>query len=124
MVGLPLGGPSMRTPASNYGEAGFRMAHRLITRALSVPAASVHWYDKPGTVASLTLLPVIGVPVRGTRLDGVNSLLSIVQMPRGVPVATVAINHSTNAALLAIRMLEISDTDLVSRLFSSFLFFL
>ncbi|KAJ4906929.1 phosphoribosylaminoimidazole carboxylase family protein / AIR carboxylase family protein [Raphanus sativus] len=70
----------------------------------------------PGMVASLTPLPVIGVPVRATRLDGVDSLLSIVQMPRGVPVATVAINNSTNAALLAIRMLGISDTDLVSRM--------
>ncbi|KAG2326531.1 hypothetical protein Bca4012_035484 [Brassica carinata] len=107
------------------------MAHRLITRALSVPGASVHWYDKPetppvgiimrtrfsetgGMVASLTPLPVIGVPVRATRLDGVDSLLSIVQMPRGVPVATVALNNSTSAALLAIRMLGISDTDLVS----------
>ncbi|CAN6829203.1 unnamed protein product [Brassica oleracea] len=61
-------------------------------------------------VASLTPLLVIGVPVRATCLDGVDSLLSIVQMPRGVPVATVAINNSTNAALLAIRMLRISDT--------------
>ncbi|CAF1700378.1 phosphoribosylaminoimidazole carboxylase, chloroplastic [Brassica napus] len=236
VVGLPLGDPSMRTPASimynllgeDDGEAGFRLAHRLIARALSVPGASVHWYDKPemrkqrkmghitlvgksigvleqrlhcilneqsrqlhdiaetprvgiimgsdsdlpvmkdaakildmfgvtyevkivsahrtpemmfsyassahsrgvqviiagaggaahlpGMVASLTPLPVIGVPVRATRLDGVDALLSIVQMPRGVPVATVAINNSTNAALLAIRMLGISDTDLVSRM--------
>ncbi|KAJ4906934.1 hypothetical protein Rs2_10592 [Raphanus sativus] len=233
VVGLPLGDPSMRTPASimynilgeDDGEAGFRLSHRLIARALSVPGASVHWYDKPemrkqrkmghitlvgqsigvleqrlqcilseqshqvhetprvgiimgsdsdlpvmkdaakildmfgvtyevkivsahrtpemmfsyatsahsrgvqviiagaggaahlpGMVASLTPLPVIGVPVRATRLDGVDSLLSIVQMPRGVPVATVAINNSTNAALLAIRMLGISDTDLVSRM--------
>ncbi|CAN6837189.1 unnamed protein product [Brassica oleracea] len=61
-------------------------------------------------VASLTPLLVIGVPVRATCLDGVDSLLSIVQMPRGVPVATVAINNSANAALLAIRMLRISDT--------------
>lgn len=233
MVGLPLGDPSMRTPASimynilgeDDGEAGFKLAHRLIARALCIPGASVHWYDKPemrkqrkmghitlvgqsmgileqrlqcilseqshqvhetprvaiimgsdtdlpvmkdaakildlfgvthevkivsahrtpemmytyatsahsrgvqviiagaggaahlpGMVASLTPLPVIGVPVRATRLDGVDSLLSIVQMPRGVPVATVAINNATNAALLAVRMLGISDTDLVSRM--------
>ncbi|CAA0358141.1 unnamed protein product [Arabidopsis thaliana] len=70
----------------------------------------------PGMVASLTPLPVIGVPVQATRLDGVDSLLSIVQMPRGVPVVTVAINNATNAALLAVRMLGISDTDLVSRM--------
>ncbi|KAJ1657700.1 phosphoribosylaminoimidazole carboxylase ade2 [Dispira simplex] len=59
----------------------------------------------PGMVASMTPLPVIGVPVKGSSLDGVDSLYSIVQMPRGVPVATVAINNSTNAALLAVRML-------------------
>ncbi|KAJ3312721.1 phosphoribosylaminoimidazole carboxylase ade2 [Gonapodya sp. JEL0774] len=59
----------------------------------------------PGMVAAMTCLPVIGVPVKGSVLDGVDSLYSIVQMPRGIPVATVAINNSTNAALLAIRML-------------------
>ncbi|KAJ1913872.1 phosphoribosylaminoimidazole carboxylase ade2 [Tieghemiomyces parasiticus] len=59
----------------------------------------------PGMVASMTPLPVIGVPVKGSSLDGVDSLYSIVQMPRGVPVATVAINNSTNGALLAVRML-------------------
>jgi len=63
----------------------------------------------PGMVASCTTLPVIGVPVRGSNLEGMDSLLSIVQMPRGIPVATVAINNATNAALLAIRMLSISD---------------
>ncbi|ODQ64394.1 putative phosphoribosylaminoimidazole carboxylase [Nadsonia fulvescens var. elongata DSM 6958] len=59
----------------------------------------------PGMVAAMTTLPVIGVPVKGSVLDGVDSLHSIVQMPRGVPVATVAINNSTNAALLAVRIL-------------------
>lgn len=59
----------------------------------------------PGMLAAMTPLPVIGVPVRGSVLDGVDSLHSIVQMPRGVPVATVAINNSTNAALLAVRIL-------------------
>jgi len=63
----------------------------------------------PGMVASCTTLPVIGVPVRASNLEGMDSLLSIVQMPRGIPVATVAINNSTNAALLAIRMLSISN---------------
>ena len=65
----------------------------------------------PGMVASCTTLPVIGVPVRGSNLEGMDSLLSIVQMPRGIPVATVAINNATNAALLAIRMLSISDKE-------------
>ena len=63
----------------------------------------------PGMIAASTPLPVIGVPVKGSTLDGMDSLLSIVQMPRGVPVATVAINNSINAALLAARILGTSD---------------
>jgi phosphoribosylaminoimidazole carboxylase len=63
----------------------------------------------PGMVAAMTPLPVIGVPVKGSTLDGVDSLHSIVQMPRGIPVATVAINNATNAALLAIRILGTSE---------------
>ena len=64
----------------------------------------------PGMVASLTTLPVIGVPVPLTHLDGMDSLLSIVQMPAGVPVATVGIGNAKNAALLAARILGISDS--------------
>lgn len=63
----------------------------------------------PGMLASSTPLPVIGVPVKGSTLDGMDSLLSIVQMPRGVPVASVAINNSTNAALLAARIVGAND---------------
>lgn len=63
----------------------------------------------PGMVAAQTALPVIGVPVKGSTLDGVDSLHSIVQMPRGIPVASVAINNSTNAALLAVRILAAAD---------------
>lgn len=63
----------------------------------------------PGMLASETTVPVIGVPVKATHLDGVDSLHSIVQMPRGCPVATVGINNSTNAALLAVRILGTSD---------------
>lgn len=59
----------------------------------------------PGMVAAMTPLPVIGVPVKTSTLSGVDSLHSIVQMPRGVPVATVGIGNSTNAGLLAVRML-------------------
>eukprot|EP00250_Pteridium_aquilinum_P029702 c39978_g1_i1 orf=142-2100(+) len=66
----------------------------------------------PGMVAAMTPLPVIGVPVRGSSLDGIDSLLSIVQMPKGVPVATVAINNAMNAGLLAVRMLSASDENL------------
>jgi 5-(carboxyamino)imidazole ribonucleotide mutase len=63
----------------------------------------------PGMLAAVTTLPVIGVPVALARLDGLDSLLSIVQMPRGVPVATVAINGATNAGLLALRVLATSN---------------
>lgn len=70
----------------------------------------------PGMVAAMTPLPVIGVPVQTSSLGGLDSLLSIVQMPRGVPVATVAINNSRNAALLAIRILALSDPGLMQRL--------
>ncbi|PPR97988.1 hypothetical protein GOBAR_AA22669 [Gossypium barbadense] len=228
VVGLPLGDPSMKTPAAimynllgeDEGEPGFRVAHQLIARALEIPGATAHWYDKPemrrqrkmghitlvgpsvgilearlksmlreegyenpnevaprvgivmgsdsdlpvmkdaarilntfgvstevrivsahrtpelmysyassarergiqviiagagGMVASLTPLPVIGVPVRASTLDGIDSLLSIVQMPRGVPVATVAVNNATNAGLLAVRMLGVGDADLLAR---------
>lgn len=70
----------------------------------------------PGMLASVTTVPVIGVPVQLARLDGLDSLLSIVQMPRGVPVATVAINGATNAALLAARILSLSDERLADEL--------
>jgi 5-(carboxyamino)imidazole ribonucleotide mutase len=66
----------------------------------------------PGMLAATTTLPVIGVPVALARLDGMDSLLSIAQMPRGVPVATVAINGATNAALLAARILSIDNEEL------------
>jgi 5-(carboxyamino)imidazole ribonucleotide mutase len=67
-------------------------------------------------VASLTTVPVIGVPVLSRTLNGIDSLLSIVQMPSGVPVATMAIGGAANAALLAVRILSLSDKHLVARL--------
>lgn len=69
----------------------------------------------PGMVASLTPLPVIGVPVQTRTLQGVDSLYSIVQMPAGIPVATVAIGNATNAGLLAVRILASHDADLLAR---------
>lgn len=63
----------------------------------------------PGMVASMTTLPVVGVPVKSKALNGLDSLLSIVQMPAGVPVATVAINGAKNAALVAVRILALHD---------------
>ncbi|QCE07440.1 phosphoribosylaminoimidazole carboxylase [Vigna unguiculata] len=235
VVGLPLGDPSLKTPAAimynilgeEEGELGFQLAHELMKRALAIPGASVHWYDKPemrkqrkmghitivgpslnniesnlaillegkrlhdktavaprvgiimgsdsdlpvmksaaeilemfgvphevrivsahrtpelmfsyassahergiqviiagaggaahlpGMVAALTPLPVVGVPVRASTLDGLDSLLSIVQMPRGVPVATVAVNNATNAGLLAVRILGVANDNLLSRM--------
>lgn len=66
----------------------------------------------PGMTASMTCLPVIGVPVRSKTLDGLDSLLSIVQMPAGVPVATVAVDGARNAGLLALRILALSRPEL------------
>ena len=70
----------------------------------------------PGMLASVTSLPVIGVPVPLAKLDGLDSLLSIVQMPRGVPVATMAIGGAENAGLMALRILAVSDPALTTRL--------
>ncbi|WP_406037823.1 5-(carboxyamino)imidazole ribonucleotide mutase [Micromonospora sp. NBC_00898] len=70
----------------------------------------------PGMVASVTPLPVIGVPVPLKHLDGMDSLLSIVQMPAGVPVATVSIGNARNAGLLAVRILAASDRALLKRM--------
>lgn len=70
----------------------------------------------PGMVAAKTWLPVIGVPVKSRALNGLDSLLSIVQMPKGVPVATVAIDGAANAGLLAARILALQDAALADRL--------
>jgi len=70
----------------------------------------------PGMVASMTPLPVIGVPVALAHLDGLDSMLSIVQMPAGVPVATVAVGNARNAGLLAVRVLATSDDALRDRM--------
>ncbi len=70
----------------------------------------------PGVIAANTILPVIGVPIKGPVLDGVDALLSIVQMPPGIPVATVAINGAMNAAMLAIQIMANADKLLADRL--------
>ena len=69
-----------------------------------------------GVIAAYTTLPVIGIPIKSSTLDGLDALLSTVQMPGGVPVATVAIDGAKNAALLAIEMLAIEDADLERKL--------
>ncbi|ORX70446.1 Phosphoribosylaminoimidazole carboxylase [Linderina pennispora] len=93
-----------RTPDRMFEYA--RSAHTRGLKAIIAGAGGAA--HLPGMVAALTPLPVIGVPVKGRCLDGVDSLHSIVQMPRGVPVATVAINNSDNAGLLAVRILGAS----------------
>lgn len=70
----------------------------------------------PGMVASHTVLPVVGVPIQTKAFQGLDSLLSIVQMPAGIPVATVAVNGGKNAGLLAARILAVADSDLADRL--------
>ena len=70
----------------------------------------------PGMAAAMTTLPVIGVPIRSKALNGLDSLLFIVQMPSGIPVATMAIDGAKNAALLAISILALQDRELASRL--------
>ena len=90
-------------------EYGSRAAERGLRVIIAGAGGAAHL---PGMLASLTPLPVIGVPVSVGSLDGMDSLLSIVQMPAGVPVATVAIGNARNAGLLAVRMLAIADEDL------------
>ncbi len=70
----------------------------------------------PGVLAAFTTLPVIGLPIKSSTLDGLDSLLSIVQMPKGVPVATVAIDGADNAALLAVQMLSLAHEELRTKL--------
>lgn len=69
-----------------------------------------------GAIAANTTIPVIGIPCKSTNLDGIDALLSTVQMPSGIPVATVAINGAVNAALLAAQILAVSDSELASKL--------
>lgn len=70
----------------------------------------------PGMAAAISVLPVIGVPIKTKNLDGLDSLLSIVQMPPGIPVATVAINGAKNAGLLALKILALSDNKISTKL--------
>jgi 5-(carboxyamino)imidazole ribonucleotide mutase len=109
-------------------EVGVYSAHRTPQRMLDYAATAASRGLKaiiagaggaahlPGMVASATVLPVIGVPVPLKYLDGMDSLLSIVQMPAGVPVATVSIGGARNAGLLAVRILAAGNPDLQSRM--------
>jgi 5-(carboxyamino)imidazole ribonucleotide mutase len=95
----------------------FRYAEGAAARGLRVIVAGAGGAAHlPGMLASKTLLPVIGVPMPTQHLGGLDSLLSIVQMPRGIPVATVAIGNAENAALLAAEILALGDPALAERL--------
>lgn len=101
-----------RTPdrMHEFGKQARARGHKVLIAAAGGAA------HLPGMLAATTTLPVIGVPVANTALSGVDALLSIVQMPKGVPVATVAIGQSANAALLAAQILALSDAALGERL--------
>ncbi len=70
----------------------------------------------PGVIAASTTLPVIGVPIKGSALDGMDAMLSIIQMPPGIPVATVGVNGAMNAAILAVEIMALSDSSLAQRM--------
>lgn len=137
LVGIIMGSDSdlstMRAAADALSEYGIAHEVRVIS-AHRTPLAMVEYAQAaagrglkviiagaggaahlPGMTASLTTLPVIGVPVPLATLDGLDSLLSIVQMPAGIPVATVAIGNARNAGLLAVRMLAAHDPALASK---------
>jgi 5-(carboxyamino)imidazole ribonucleotide mutase len=91
----------------------FEYAHAAVERGLRVIIAGAGGAAHlPGMTASMTVLPVIGVPVPLGQLDGLDSLMSIVQMPAGIPVATVAVGNARNAGLLAVRILATADEKL------------
>lgn len=94
----------------NYGRSAHQRGLKVI---IAGAGGAAHL---PGMLAALTPLPVIGVPVPLKYLDGMDSLLSIVQMPAGVPVATVAIGNARNAGLLAVRILGCADPELAARM--------
>ena len=131
VVGIAMGSdsdwPTMRAAAELLDRFGVANEARVLS-AHRTPQAMLDWgraaagrglrvviagaggaAHLPGMLAAVTTLPVIGVPVALQTLDGLDSLLSIVQMPTGVPVATVAIGNAANAGLLAVRILGISD---------------
>ena len=92
-------------------------SHDAQTRGIKVIIAGAGMAAAlPGVIAANTTLPVIGVPIKGSCLDGMDALFSIVQMPPGIPVATVGVNASQNAAILAVEILALSDPLVAERL--------
>ena len=101
-----------RTPDRlfEYGQTAIKRGLKVI---IAGAGGAAHL---PGMIASLTTLPVIGVPIKGKNLEGMDSLLSIVQMPPGIPVATMAINGAKNAGILALKILAVHDNNLQKKL--------
>ena len=101
-----------RTPdaVESFAKGAKSRGIRVIIAAAGMAAAL------PGVIAASTSLPVIGVPIKGSVLDGVDALYSILQMPPGIPVATVAINGALNAAILATQMLALTDNEIALKM--------
>lgn len=101
-----------RTPeqASKFAAEAYERGFGVIIAAAGKAA------HLAGVIAAHTILPVIGIPIKSSTMDGLDSLLSTVQMPKGIPVATVAVDGAANAALLAVQMLAISDDKLAGEL--------
>lgn len=101
-----------RTPEQmfDFAKSAINMGFNII---IAGAGGSAHL---PGMIASLTVVPVIGVPIKSKNLKGLDSLYSIVQMPPGIPVATMAINGSKNAGLMAIQILATNDQDLLKKI--------
>ncbi|MBE6904250.1 MAG: 5-(carboxyamino)imidazole ribonucleotide mutase [Ruminococcaceae bacterium] len=102
-----------RTPvqAAEFAENAEKEGYGVIIAAAGKAA------HLAGVIAGHSVLPVIGIPIKSSTMDGLDSLLSTVQMPKGIPVATVAIDGAENAALLAIQMLSLSEPSLVKKLY-------
>ena len=101
-----------RTPAevSDFARNAHKRGIQVIIAGAGMAAAL------PGVIAAETPLPVIGVPIKGSVLDGVDAMYSIIMMPPGIPVATVGVNAAQNAAILAVQMLALSDEAIASKL--------
>ena len=101
-----------RTPAevSDFARGAAARGLKVIIAGAGMAAAL------PGVIAAETPLPVIGVPIKGSCLEGLDATFAIMQMPPGIPVATVAINGAQNAAILAMQMLALADPDIMQRL--------
>jgi len=101
-----------RTP-NQHAEYSRTAVDRRLKVIIAAAGGAAHL---PGVTAAQTTLPVIGVPIKGKSLEGMDALLSIVQMPPGIPVATVAINGAKNAAILAVSMLALVNPDIQTKL--------